>query len=117
MIVAVVMMLLTPIMILLATVTALVAMFVAMFVTALVVALDVIAMMLAIVRDISIVIPIIPDKVDRLPARIIGVAVPSPIPFMPRPYVKIDWGRQLAAGASYSDDWRRVNKLWPRSIT
>jgi hypothetical protein len=113
MIVAVVAMLLTSIMILLVMVTA----FVAMFLAALLAVLDVIAMMLAIVRDITIVIPIIPDKVDRLPARIIGVAVPSPIPFMPWPYVKIDRGRQLAAGASYSDDWRRVNQLWRRSIT
>jgi hypothetical protein len=91
-------------------------MFVAM-VAVLITVIGVISVALTIVGDIRIVVPVVPNKVDRLAAGVVLATMPTPIPFMSGPHMKINRGWQRFSGAAYPNDWRAVDKPRRRSIT
>jgi hypothetical protein len=86
-------------------------------VAVLITAIGVISVALTIVGDIRIVVPVIPNKVDRLAAGVVLATMPTPIPFMSRPHMKINRGWQRFSGPAYPNDWRAVDKPRRRSIT
>jgi hypothetical protein len=76
-----------------------------------------IAVMFTIMRDIGIVVPVIPNKVDRLAAGVVLATMPTPILFVTRPHMKINRGWQRFAANPYGNDGRGVDKPRCRSIT
>ena len=90
--------------------------FVAM-VAVLITAIGVISVVLTIVGDIRIVVPVIPNKIDRLAAGVVLATMLTPIPFMSGPHMKINRRRQRFPAAAYHNDWRAVDKPRRRSIT
>jgi hypothetical protein len=75
-----------------------------------------VVMMLAIVGNIGIGIPVMPDEVDRLAACVVLAAMMAPIALISRPHMQIDRRRQRGALNTYAHDRRAVDKEGSRRI-
>jgi len=93
-----------------------VTMFVAM-VAVLIMPIGVISVVLAIVGDIRISVPVIPNKVHRLATGVVFATMSTPIPFMAWPHMKINGRRQRFPGTPYPNDRRAIDEPRRRSIT
>ena len=99
-----------------------VAMFVAVIavliavITVLVAAIGVISVALTIMGNVGIVVPVISNKVDRLAAGVVLATMPTPIPFVSGPHVKINRGWQRFTATPYGNDWRAIDESRRRSI-
>jgi hypothetical protein len=90
-------------------------MFVAV-VAVLIATIGVVSVVLAIMGNVGIVVPVIPNEVDRLAAGVVLATMLTPIPFMSRPHVKINWGWQRFSATPYGNDRRAIDKPWCGSI-
>jgi hypothetical protein len=87
---AVVTMLLVIVPMVLAPVT----MFIAV-VAVLIAAIGVVSVVLTIMGNVGIVVPVIPNKVDRLAAGVVLATMLTPVPFMSRPHGALTCGRRI----------------------
>ena len=72
--------------------------------------LAIVVLMLTIPRRVHVVVPAVPDEIDRLAAGVIGATMPGPVPRMPRRYAQIE--RRGRIGRRLVDDDRlRVDDL------
>ena len=85
---------------------AVVAMIIPMFVT----------MVFAIVGNVSIGVPVMPDEVDRLTAGVVLTAVMAPIALIAWAHMQIDRRRQDAALHTYAHDGRAIDEAGRRRI-
>src|SRR5580704_3992838 len=73
-------------------------------------------MMFAIVGNVSIGVPVMPDKVDRLATGVVLAAVMAPIALIARSHMQIDRRRQHAAMNTYAHDRRAINEAGRRRV-
>jgi hypothetical protein len=101
------------------TFVAVVAMFVPTFVAVVAMFVAVVAMLVTvftIVRNVSIGVPVMPYKVDRLAAGVVLAAVMAPIALIAWAYMQIDRRRQLAATNAYAHDGRAIDEAGRRRV-
>jgi hypothetical protein len=70
----------------------------------------IIPMVFAIVRDVAIGVPVVPDEVDRLAAGVILAAVMAPVALIAWAHMQIDRRRQHAAMSAYRYDRRAIDE-------
>ena len=75
-----------------------------------------VTMVFAIVGNVSIGVPVMPDEVDRLAAGVVLAAVMAPIALIAWAYMQIDRRRQHAAMNAYAHDGRAIDEAGRRRV-
>ena len=76
----------------------------------------IVPMVFAIVGNVSIGVPVVPDEVDRLTAGVVLAAVMAPIALIAWLHMKIDRRRQYAALNAYAHDGRAIDEAGRRRV-
>ena len=75
-----------------------------------------VAMMFAIVRNVRMGVPVMPDEIHRLSAGVVLAAVMTPIALVARPHMQVNRRRQWGTTDTYAHDGRGIDEARRRRV-